>query len=130
MPALLDTAAIVAGIAALAGAGLGIAFLVRGGAWTPPRPAILAHALLGLGAVALTIAVVAVGPPTRTEPEGGISFGVLAMAFLIVAAAIGAAGHKVSTSQPGVRGFVLSAHALFAVFGSALAIAAAVTASN
>ena len=34
-----------------------------------------------------------------------------------VAAAIGATGHKLSTRRPGVRGFVLSAHALFAVFG-------------
>lgn len=129
MPALLDVAALVTVAAAVAGTGLGLGFIVKGGAWTPPRPVAWGHGLLGLGAIALAIAVVAAGAPTRVEPEGGVSFGVLALALLLIAASLGVAGDRTPPARSGLRGFVLSAHALFAVFGTALAITAALTAA-
>jgi len=128
MPTLLAAAAIVAAAAALGGTALGIGFIVKGGAWTPPRPAVWGHAGLGLAAAVLALAVVTIGPPTRVEPDGGVSFGVLALAFLIAAAALGVAGDRTATRRPGVRGFILSAHALVAMFAVALALAAALTA--
>ena len=130
MPEPITLATATGAAAALIGTGLGIGFIVRGGAWRPWRGVVWLHAALAAATLGLMAWVVGFGAPTRTEPEGGVSFGVLGLAFLAVAAAMGLAGDRVATDRPGVRGFVIATHAMFAVFGMALVITAAATAAR